>query len=332
MSLLTGAAVTIENIRANREKPGLRQQHLTALGAARQVGAAEVEGESVGSRRLVFRPKGVYPGDYYFRVGTAGSTMLVFQTVFPALLAAEGPSTITLQGGTHNPLAPPFEFVAECYLPLVSRMGPALKSHLDVPGFFPAGGGLARFEIVPEPLGRLDLMERGNVRRRRVRAIVSKLPEHIANRECQTVRKLSGWGDLQVFPEVVDHSPGPGNICIVEIETEYVRAVFSEPGRRGVPAERVAKAVLAAAERWLDRNVPVCEHLADQLILPMAVAAYRRTGGGRFLTGPLSLHAKTHLELIRRLLGVVVRVEPAENGNVVVEIEPCGLSGHNERG
>ncbi len=102
MSLLTGAAVTIENIRANREKPGLRQQHLTALGAASQVGAAEIEGESVGSRRLVFRPKGVYSGDYYFRVGTAGSTMLVFQTVFPALLAAEGPSTITLQGGTHN--------------------------------------------------------------------------------------------------------------------------------------------------------------------------------------------------------------------------------------
>ena len=321
MSLVTGKPVTIENIRANRKKPGLRRQHLTALGAAREVGAAEVEGERLASRRLVFRPKGLFPGEYHFRVGTAGSATLVFQTVLPALLTAKGPSTVKLEGGTHNPLAPPFDFLAKSYLPLVAKLGANVEGELETYGFFPAGGGQCRFEITPGPLGRLELMKRGKIRAKRVRSIVSKIPEHVAERECKTIRRLSGWKDAEYRPEVVHNSPGPGNICLIEIETERITAVFSEPGERGVRAEQVAKRALAAAERWLDQDVPVCEHLADQLLLPLALAAHHRTGGGRFLTGPLSLHAETHLELIERFLDVAVSVEKSENGNVAVGVE-----------
>jgi RNA 3'-terminal phosphate cyclase (ATP) len=140
LSLVTGRPFAIENIRAGRKKPGLLRQHLTAVLAAAEVSAAEVEGAALASRRLLFRPGRVRAGDYAFRVGTAGSATLVLQTVLPALLLAEGESTLTLEGGTHNPMAPPVDFLENAYLPLVNRLGPRVKVQLVRPGFYPAGG------------------------------------------------------------------------------------------------------------------------------------------------------------------------------------------------
>lgn len=118
LALVTGRAFTMEKIRAKRKKPGLLQQHLTAVRAAAEVCGAEVEGMALGSRRFVFRPGPVCSGSYSFRVGTAGSATLVLQTVLPALLLAEGESNLALEGGTHNPMAPPVDFLEKAYLPL----------------------------------------------------------------------------------------------------------------------------------------------------------------------------------------------------------------------
>ena len=56
---------------------------------------------------MTFSPGKVRAGDYHFAVGTAGSGTLVLQTVLPALLTADAPSHITIEGGTHNSAAPP---------------------------------------------------------------------------------------------------------------------------------------------------------------------------------------------------------------------------------
>src|SRR5262245_8861795 len=141
LSLVTGVPFRIEKIRAGRQKPGLMRQHLTAVNAAAQVGQAEVIGASVGSQELTFTPGKISPGDYTFAVGTAGSATLVLQTVLPALLTAAQPSFLTLEGGTHNPHAPPFDFLARAFLPLIGRMGPSVTATLIRPGFYPAGGG-----------------------------------------------------------------------------------------------------------------------------------------------------------------------------------------------
>src|SRR5437867_958993 len=141
LSLVTGTPIRIEKIRAGRAKPGLLRQHLTAVNAATAIGAVDVEGATLGSQELTFRPGTVKPGEYRFAVGTAGSTGLVLQTVLPPLLTAPGPSTLTLEGGTHNPTAPPFDFLARAFLPLISRMGPSATARLERPGFYPAGGG-----------------------------------------------------------------------------------------------------------------------------------------------------------------------------------------------
>src|SRR5512147_2124480 len=91
LSLVTGQAFRLEKIRARREKPGLRRQHLTAVEAAKAVGSAEVNGAALESQNLEFRPRVVTPGNYRFAVGTAGSATLVLQTVLPALLTTSGP-------------------------------------------------------------------------------------------------------------------------------------------------------------------------------------------------------------------------------------------------
>jgi RNA 3'-terminal phosphate cyclase (ATP) len=237
LSLVTGKAFRMERIRAGRDKPGLQRQHLTAVRAAAEVGHAEVEGAELGSGELNFAPRGVAPGDYRFDVGTAGSVTLVLQTVLPALLVASAPSQLRLEGGTHNIFAPPFDFLAKAFLPLVGRMGPRVEAVLEQHGFYPRGGGAVSVAIHPQPkLRPIKLLERGRVIRRLARAIVSRLPRHIAEREVETARRGLSWPADAVAVEEVE-SPGPGNVLLVEVDSEHVTEVFSGFGRLGVPAE-----------------------------------------------------------------------------------------------
>ncbi|MFN7134491.1 MAG: RNA 3'-terminal phosphate cyclase, partial [Myxococcales bacterium] len=166
-ALITGKSFRITKIRARRAKPGLMRQHLTAVRAAAEIGDAEVTGAEVGSSELTFRPGKLRAGDYHFAIGTAGSTTLVLQTVLPALLMASGPSSVVLEGGTHNPMAPTYDFLERCFLPLVERLGPRVSTRLERPGFYPAGGGRWSVQLAPAPLKGFELLERGELRARR---------------------------------------------------------------------------------------------------------------------------------------------------------------------
>jgi RNA 3'-terminal phosphate cyclase (ATP) len=314
LSILTGTPVRLRNIRARRARPGLMRQHLTAVQAAARVSGARVEGAEVGSGEIAFHPAGIRPGEYRFDIGTAGSTTLILQTVLPALLHASGPSRLTLEGGTHNPQAPPFDYLDRVFLPLLRRMGARVEAALERPGFYPAGGGRFSVTVDPPPrLSGLELLERGEIRRQRAVAMLSNLPRHVAERELKVVARETGWGpaDLEVR-EVA--SPGPGNVLLLEVESEHVTEVFTGFGEKRVPAEAVAERALREMRRYLDAGVPVGEHLADQLLLPLALA-----GEGTFATLPLSLHATTQIDLIPRFLEVGIEVRE-EGGRVVVVV------------
>jgi len=300
LSLVTGTPFRIENIRARRKKPGLMRQHLTAVTAAAGIGHAEVTKAKIGSLELTFVPGKVVPGEYRFSVGTAGSTMLVLQTVLPALLTASASSSLTLEGGTHNPFAPPFDFVQRTFLPILNRMGPTVSATLERPGFYPAGGGRCRVVVGPAPkLHRLDLLERGPVRRQLAKAVVAGLPRHIAEREARTIARLFRWPDESLCVEELPGEYGPGNVVTIEIESEHITEVFTGFGEKGVRAEEVARGVAEQARRYLEANVPVGEHLADQLLIPLALA-----GGGSFRTLSLSQHARTNIEVVKMFLQV----------------------------
>lgn len=316
LSLVTGKPFRIEKIRAGRKSPGLLRQHLTAVNAAAETGRADVTGATIGSRDLTFTPGALTPGDYHFAVGTAGSATLVLQTILPALLTASAPSRITLEGGTHNPFAPPFDFLAKSFLPLVERMGPRFRAELERPGFYPAGGGKFSVEIKPAAsLKRLDLTERGEITGRRGCAIVANLPRHIAEREIDFIRRRMSWNTDWLESKVIDNSRGPGNIVLIEIESEQVTEVFTGFGERGVRAEAVAQKAVQAARRYLSSEVAAAEYLADQLLLPMAMA-----GGGKFTTLPLSRHATTNIDMIRKFLDVEISVETISNRACIVSL------------
>ncbi len=310
LSLVTGRPFRIENIRARRKKPGLLHQHLAAVRAAAAVGKAEMEGVTLGSGALTFRPAAVVAGDYAFDVGTAGSATLVLQTVLPALLTATGPSRLRLEGGTHNPLAPPFEFVERCFLPLLDGMGPRVRASLERTGFFPAGGGA--FTVTVEPaarLERLEVLERGDVRSCRATAIVARLPESIAERELDVVARELGWNRKSLRVGSVPDSCGPGNVLLLEIESEALTEVIAAFGERGKRAETVAMETVRQARRYLEAGVPAGLHLADQLLLPLALA-----GGGAFRTLAPSSHFETNAGVIEKFLAVPIRkIQVAED-------------------
>jgi RNA 3'-terminal phosphate cyclase (ATP) len=318
LSLVTGIPFRMVNVRAGRKRPGLMRQHLTAVQAAAAVGQARVTGADVGSRELTFEPGVVRSGDYRFSVGTAGSATLVFQTIFPALALAKGRSSVTVEGGTHNPMAPPFDFLARAFLPLVERMGPRSTAVLEQPGFYPAGGG--RFRVAIEPAStfeRLILLERGEIRGRRATAVVALLPRSIAERELKQVRDRLNWDPSALHIESVANAVGPGNVVSVEIESEHVTELFTGFGERGVSAEQVGAGVANEAADYLGANVPVGRHLADQLLLPMALG-----GGGAFRTVKPSGHTRTHVELLRSFLGSDIQVRDAGERAWVIEVPP----------
>lgn len=303
LSLVTGQPFRLERIRAGRQKPGLLRQHLTAVEAARAISGAEVIGGTLGSQGLEFRPGPVTPGQYRFAVGTAGSATLVLQTVLPPLLMASGPSTLTLEGGTHNPFAPPFDFLARCFVPVVQRMGPRIELQLHRPGFFPAGGGRFEARIIPvERLNPIELLDAGEIKVRRARAILSKLPAQIGERELAVVREQLGWAQEECAVETVVNPVGPGNALLLEIGTENIAAVFTAFGERGRSAEEVGRSAAASAISWLAAAVPVDEHLADQLLLPFALA-----GGGSFRTTEPSSHTTTNAAIIEQFLPVTIQ-------------------------
>ena len=305
LSLVTGRPFSIDSIRAGRAKPGLLRQHLTAVHAAAKVGGARVSGAEVGSRELAFEPSGLSGGEYHLAVGTAGSATLVVQTLLPALLNARQPSRLTIEGGTHNPYAPPFDFVARTFLPALRRMGASVDARLERYGFYPAGGGCITVAIDPCPsLAPLTLMDRGPTRVQ-ARAVVASLPEKIGKRELSVVRERLRLDRTDCRVENVDTSVGPGNVLMIVIEGEVVTEVITGFGMKGVTAEKVASDACDEAESYLRSDIPVGIHLADQLLIPMALA-----GGGSFRTLTPTSHTVTNASVIRRFLDVPIAIEP----------------------
>lgn len=317
LSLVTGKPFTISKIRAGRKNPGLLRQHLTAVNAAAKVGQAEVTGAAIGATKITFVPNKITPGDYHFAVGTAGSATLVLQTVLPALLQASAPSQLILEGGTHNPMAPPYDFLVKSFLPLINRMGVKVSTELLRPGFYPAGGG--HFTVQVEPTQKLtgwELTSRGEILSRRARALVACLPPDIAKRELQLIAKMLSWDESCLTTEVIKDSRGPGNVVFIELASEHVTEVFTGFGEKGVRAEAIADHVVKEARYYLAHNVPVGEHLADQLLVPLALA-----GEGAFMTFGLSRHATTNIEIIKKFLEVEITTSQVAKSSLLVTIK-----------
>ena len=311
LSMITGTPFCIERIRAKRKKTGLLRQHLTAVEAAAAICGAKVTGAAIGSLSLHFSPGKIRGGDYRFAIGTAGSCTLVLQTVLPALWFADGESTVEVSGGTHNPAAPPADFLIRCWLPLLWKMGVNMEIELLRHGFYPAGGGKVKARVSPVtgPLLPLNLTTRGGeLSSTCAIGVVAGLPADIAKREM--TRAASQLGPLDEGLRVLPSSEGPGNVLMIELAYPAVTEMFSACGERGLQAKAVADKAAKEARLFRDSQAAVGEHLADQLLLPLALA-----GRGEFTTHIASSHLTTNREVIERFLPIQFKL--AESDGIV---------------
>lgn len=315
LSLITQTPFRIANIRRNRAKPGLRRQHLTAVRAAARIGDAELSGDALNSSELTFQPRPVRGGDYLFDIGSAGSTTLVFQTVLPALLLARTASTLTFIGGTHNHGGPPWDFLARVFLPVIARMGANVGIDLQRHGFAPGGEGKWTARVQPSKLIEVTLHKRGRLRTRDVRSLVANLPPSVADRELATVRKHLDWPHESMRAEVVE-ATGPGNILLIAAEYDQVTELATGFGQRGVPAEKVAVEAVECWRAYEATEAPVGENLADQLLLPIALA-----GRGSFTTPKPTLHTVTNAEVIAKFLPAQFEMEPSANNTSTLTLK-----------
>lgn len=316
LSLLTGRPFHIENIRSGRKKPGLLKQHLAAVQAAAAVGAATVNGAAPGSGALSFEPAGIFPGNYHFDVGSAGSCILVLQTVLPALMTAGAPSLLHLGGGTHNPFAPPFDFLEKTFLPLIHRMGPRISTELLQWGFFPAGMGRLKIAVQPAAnLQPIEILDRGQGLGIQADAWVANLPLHIAQREARTLTRTLDRPDLSIKTGQVREAAGPGNIISIACRFEQLTEVFTGFGRRGVRAEEVAAQAAGQVKQYLATHAPVGRYLADQLLIPMAMA-----GAGCFHTVTPSSHTRTNLAVVERFMETKFSVQEDRSGQHRIQV------------
>jgi RNA 3'-terminal phosphate cyclase (ATP) len=314
LAMVTGQPFRMTNIRGKRPKPGLMRQHLTCVKAACEITNGTADGAEIGSTELVFRAGKIRGGDYQFSIGTAGSTNLLFQTLLPALLHAEGPSTLRLEGGTHNPLAPPFEFIDQVFLPTLRKMGADVSISLVQSGFAPVGGGIMEAAIRPcEKLTAFHLHEPGEVKSLSLRVPTRNLPISIAGRILDAALAHFHCDDATV--EIREPGPGRGVCCLYQAVFENTTELTSAFGETNVTAERVGKRAAKSLHDFIGSGNAVGRHLADQLLLPMALA-----GGGSFTTMSPDDHVPTNISVIEKFLTARFTVETADRGKRVISV------------
>jgi RNA 3'-terminal phosphate cyclase (ATP) len=314
LAVVTGRPVRLLNIRANRSKPGLRPQHLTAVRAAAAICDAEVEGHALESATLTFVPRhAAKPGDYLFDVndaspsGSAGAVALILQTILLPLALASGPSTVRLLGGTAVPMSPPVIYLDRVYLPTLFEMGLRVKLSHQLWGFMQGGGGEVEVQIRGNcHLQARDLSERGALLRVEGLAFAAKLPSHIPQRMTNRARALLNDAGIEnrIVPEHVP-SPGLGTGLFLVALYEGAPAGFLSLGRRGLSSEEVAEAGFRALIEH-HRTGAVCDpYLADQLVLPFVLAA----GESRVTVSRVTRHLLTNIWVAQQFGGADLGVE-----------------------
>ncbi len=326
VSAALGRAFVLERVRHNRKPPGLKAQHLECVLACARLSDGRVEGAKAGSNRVLLEPKRrPEAGSHRFEIGTAGSIgLLLHATAFP-LWAAGGRSEVVLTGGTHVSHAPSFDDLELGWAPLLREAGFPCTLEIARTGFYPRGGGEVRATIEPATRKRLDLPAGAPVKAQAV-ARAASLPEHVSARLLERAQeRLEKRLGITLATRAHAHGGPPGCALTVQVELEGGgRIVARGLGEKGKPAERVADEACDAVLADLHARGSVDEHLADQLLLPLALGA-----GGSFVAPRVSDHLVTNRDTLALVLPEArVTIEPSLEGTTaVVRVEGSALVG-----
>lgn len=308
LSMVTGLPFRVKNIRASRAKPGLLKQHVAVIESAMRLCSAGVDGVSLGSSQFTFFPGDVIAGQYDFTFSAAIPISLILQTMLPVLSLAKGVSEVTIEGGIGNRNAPPIEFLTKTYLPQIVKMSPTVTLQAASVGLLPIGTGRFKTTIAPGVRFRpITLVDRGVPIQRKAMTSVTNLTGHQATQEVKELERTLGLANLSM-------KNGSGNV-LLEMSYEGITEVFTGFAKQGLSSEEVTADAARQAKRYMTSKAAICEFLADQLLIPMALA-----GSGRFTTTKISAHAKANMETIRAFLPVDFGIDQLPDGSWLVEV------------
>ncbi|SDM60864.1 RNA 3'-terminal phosphate cyclase (ATP) [Halogranum gelatinilyticum] len=315
LSMVTDTPVEVTDIRGSRSTPGLRPQHLAGVRVAEAVSDADVSAVEVGATDLTFVPDEPSGGDYHADIGTAGSVTLLFETVLPLATTLDEPLTLAATGGTDVKWSPTAAYYERVKLPLLARFGLDAAVTLHHSGFYPAGGGEATLRLAPSSLSALDLTARGPLERVVVHSKASTSLENksVAVRQAAAAEKrLSSLGvDYAVEQPVYVPATSPGSALL--LEARYAESVvgFDALGERGKSSEQVADEAVDAFEAFTATDAAVDEQLADQVMLPLALA------GGEVRIPRVTAHVRTNLAAVQAF-GLDLSLSEASDGTALL--------------
>lgn len=312
LALCSGRSFRFRQFRSSRAAPGLQREHVACLNAAAAVSGGDTGGAEAGATELQFTPGAVAHGEHTFGVGSAGNALLLLQMLWPALASRPGESRLVLRGGTHTVRSPSFQFVQRAYAPLVDRLGGTSSLRLRRHGFHPTGGGSVEAVLGGAPAGWVpcDLVDRGPLREAFAECLVAAVPRHVAARELDTVGRALGWSGDQLRAPLVRQNEGPGNALVATLVWGGVTEVFTAIGEKGVSAENVARGVVRDVRGFLAGEGALGPCLAEQWLLAVSVAAWRRGAPAAFTCTAVTAQLRAQATLVTRFLGVPVSIEP----------------------
>lgn len=332
LSAITGNPVRIVNVRGRRSPPGLRPQHETAVKALAHYVGADVRGLMLGSTEVEFFPQSLRPEQIVADTGTAGSTTLILQSLLPVMLFSGNRAQVEVRGGTNNPLAPQVDYVERVMIPTLMKMGPKVVLHLQRRGFYPRGGGILTVQSEPvDTLNPINLTEFGEIKDIDGITFSSRLPDHIVPRIIKAAQLSFEKADIWPYRmerEILQEdspkcalSPGCG---IVLTATSSSGVVLGADGLGKIkrPAEEVGRVTAENMIHIIGQSVPVDAHLADQLLLYMALAKGRST----IRVAEVTQHMLSCIYVCEQFLGPVFTVTNKTGPMITVSCDGVGFS------
>lgn len=312
LSMITGKPFKIVNIRANRKKPGLLRQHYTAVKAAASICNAKVKGFEIGAKEIIFIPGEIKPGKYHFKIGSAGSTILVAQTILLPLALSSSRSTVVIEGGTHNKQAPTFDFFNESYLQVLRKVGINVDAKIIQHGFYPAGGGKIEITIRPiQKFKKINLSSKEGEVSIFSECIAFNINNDIAESQLEFVKNKLSLREGDVDINSIPDGDGFANILSLKIKYRNICEVVAAFGERGKHRNIVAESACEQALEFMKSSSAVGTYLADQILLPISFC------GGRFTTFSPSEHFYTNIETIKRFINLDIQIKEIKN---VIEV------------
>ncbi|MEE8167866.1 MAG: RNA 3'-terminal phosphate cyclase [Candidatus Hydrothermarchaeales archaeon] len=313
LSSLLGEPIRIDNIRVNRPKPGLAQQHLTGIEAMQRLTDAEIKGLKLGSTEVEFSPSSLHGGSYSIDIGTAGSISLVLQVVSLPCAFTDSAVELNIIGGTDVAWSPPIDYMKEVFYPSISKMGCRTNLEILKRGYYPRGGGRVNVRISPmKRLMPLDLTERGKFLKVMGVAHSLNLPEHIVKREAKAAKRVLKDYSCHISLEYGrGTSTGTGIVLWAFFENSILCA--SSLGKPGKPAEKVGEEAARSLLNEIEANASIDLHLGDQIIPYLALAE----GESRIFVGELTNHLKTNIYVVEKILNTKFKILTHERGYTI---------------